>query len=94
MPAWVKLIEINTERHGQYVRGVNPVELFTGKCGCAHHGVIVRRGAAVCEICNGSGDGTRKYLSDKTIEAFVGNHHGGDIVSPAPAAERPECESI
>ena len=60
MSAWVELIEVNTERHGQYIRRVNPVELRTGERRCAHHGVIVRGGTAVCEICDSSGNVTRK----------------------------------
>ena len=71
MSARVKLIEIHAERYGQHVRRVNPVEFRTSKCRRAHHGVVVRGGSAVRKIRNGAGDATRKYLSDKTIEAFM-----------------------
>src|SRR6478672_457781 len=84
MPAWVKLIEIDAERHRQHVRHVDSVELCARKGRGAYHCVIIRGGAAVGEIRDGAGHATREYLADKTIEAFMRDHHGGHVVSPAP----------
>ena len=36
----------------------------------------------------------RKYLSDKAIEAFVGDHHGGHVVPSAPPAEGPQRQPV
>ncbi len=87
MPAGMKLIEIHTERHGQHVRRVNPVEFRTGECRRAHHGVVTRGGPAVREVCDGARNAIRKYLSDKTIQAFVRDHHRCDLMAPAPTAQ-------
>ena len=36
----------------------------------------------------------RKYLSDKAIEPFMGDHHGCDVAAPAPLAERSKGEAV
>src|SRR5262249_55760888 len=87
MPAWVKLIEVDAERHRQHVRHLDSVELRAREGRGAHHCVMVRGGAAVGEIRDGAGHATREYLADKTIQSFMRDHHGGHVVSPAPAAE-------
>ena len=92
--ARVKLIEVDTQRHGQHVRCVNPVELRAGERGRAHHRVVVRGGPPVCEIRDAAGDATWKYLPDKAIQALMRDHHRGDAVSAAPTAERPQRQPV
>ena len=61
--ARVKLIEVDTQRHGQHIRCADPVELRTGERGRAHHRVVVGCGPPVCEIRDAAGDATGKYLA-------------------------------
>jgi hypothetical protein len=92
--AGMKLVEVDAQRHREDVRCVDAFELFARERGRAHHGVIARGGAAVCGIGDRTRQARRKYLSDKAIEAFVGDHDGGHVVSSAPPAQRSQGQPV
>ena len=90
----MELVEVDPEWHRDHIRGVDPVELFAGERRRAHHGVVALRGPAVGGVGYRAGRAGRKYLSDKAIKPFVGDHHGGDVVASAPLAQRTKGEAV
>ena len=92
--ARMKLIEVDAKRHRDHVGGVYPVELFAGERRRTDDGVVARRGPAVGRVCDRSRGSSRKDLSDKAIEPFVGDHHGRNVVPPAPAAEGTQRQPV
>jgi hypothetical protein len=92
--AGVELIQVDTERHGEDIRCVDSVELFACERRRAHHRVITGGGAAIGCIGDRTRHAGRKYLPDKAIQAFVGDHDGVHVVSSAPRAQRPQRQPV
>ena len=90
----MELVEVDAERYRDHVRGVDPVELFARERRRAHHGVVTLGGAAVGGVGDRTGCARRKYLPDKAIKPFVGDHHGGDVATSAPLAQRPKSQPV
>jgi hypothetical protein len=90
----VKLIEVDTQWHGQYIRRVDSVEFLAGETGCAHHRVVVCGGPPVRIICDAARDAAWKDLADKTIQALVADHHSADAAFAAPTAERAQRQPV
>jgi hypothetical protein len=90
----MELVEVDTERHGHDVGYVDAVELFAGEGRRADHRVVAGGGPAVGRVGDRARHARRKYLSEKTIQAFVGDHHGRHVVPPTPAAQRSQGETV
>ena len=93
-PAGMELVEVDPEWHRDHIRGMDPVELFARERRRAHHGVVALGGAAVGGVGDRPGRAGRKYLPDKAIKPFMGDHHGGDVAASAPFAQRPKCQPV
>ncbi len=92
--ARVELVEVDTQRHRHDVRCVDAVELLAGERRRAYHRVVVGGGPAVGDVGDRPRHAGRKYLSDKAIEAFVGDHDRGHVVSAAPSAQRSQGQPV
>src|SRR3954453_12518712 len=90
----MKLVEVDAQRHGKDIRCMDAVELFTRERCRADDGVIARGGAAGGGIGERTSHSGRKYLSNKAIKAFVGDHDGGHVVASTPAAQRSQGEPV
>ena len=90
----VELFEVDAEWHRQDVGSVDAVELLAGERGGAHDRVVVASRAPVCGIGDDAGESLRKDLSDKAIQALVGDHHRRHGPSASPRTQRPQREPV
>ena len=93
-PIGMKGPQIHAERHSPDIARADPVELFAGELGGAHHRVVRLRGAAVCHVGQPPRGLRRHHLTEHAVEAFVGDHRAGDISAPSPLPEPTQRQPV
>ena len=78
-------VQIHAQWDGDDVRCADSVKFFAREPSGTHHGVVVGGSPCIGEISELLRGPWRKYLADKAIQAFMGDHHRGGPVFASPS---------